>query len=272
MRVRLYDPAVAAVHGPPGGRPGLASREGICYKTIVGPLIRATAIVLLAAALGSCQRSVAGDRKQSPSRIPPTPPAAATPAAATPLAPADKPSVPAPATPSATSPSRPASSPPSGDDFGLLALLGQGAQDGTLPEDFEIGPLAAERLLADDARAAHAAAATLLDAWVARRVERSPLAAGAREALAGTIGYALERGDVPLSWRLGPPRTQGGELVANLRLLAAGGSAEGEVYAAREGGGVLVSDLQVDPARLRVPRGRPARTFFPSPYRWLLGG
>ncbi len=116
------------------------------------------------------------------------------------------------------------------------------------------------------------AAAVLLDAWVARRVERSSLAAGAREALAGTIGYALEQGDVPLSWRLGPPRPQGGELVANLRLLAAGGSAEGEVYAAREGDSVLVSDLQVDPARLRVPRERPARTFFPSPYRWLLGG
>jgi hypothetical protein len=28
----------------------------------------------------------------------------------------------------------------------------------------------------------------------------------------------------------------------------------------------------VDPARLKVPRERPQRTFFPSPYRWLLGG
>lgn len=234
----------------------------------MGSLIRATAIVLLAAALGSCQRSVAGELKQSPSRITPTPapatPATATPSTSTPTKlPTRSPSPPAPA---------PASPPASGADFGLLALLAQGAQDGNLPEDFEIGPLAAKRLLADDARAAHEAAAALLDAWVARRVERSSLAAGAREALAGTIGYALERGDVPLSWRLGPPRPQGGELVANLRLLAAGGSAEGEVYAGREGASVLVTDLQIDPARLRLPREAPLRTFFPSPYRWLLGG
>jgi hypothetical protein len=33
-----------------------------------------------------------------------------------------------------------------------------------------------------------------------------------------------------------------------------------------------VSDLQIDPARMRVRRQRSDRAFFPSPYRWLLGG
>ena len=228
-------------------------------------MIRAAAIVLLATALCACQRTTAGSATQSPSRVTPTPPArpiAEKSAAIAPTAPAAAPHRTRPPPRCRRRPATPVCSRSSA----------QGAQDGTLPEDFEIGPLAAERLLADDLRAAHAAAVTLLDAWTARRVERSSMAPEAREALAGTIGFALERADVPLAWRLGPPRPAGGELVANLRLLAAAGSAEGEIYTAREGGGAMVSDLQIDPARLRIPRERPTRTFFPSPYRWLLGG
>ena len=233
-------------------------------------MIRAAVIVLLATALCACQRSAVGAAKQGPSRITPepaasiTPPAASAPAASAPAAPT------APAR--ATTAAAVLPSPSASVDTGLLGLLGQGAQDGTLPEDFEIGPLAADRLLADEARTARAASAAVLDAWTAGRVDRAALAADARETLAGMIGFALERGDVPREWRLGPPRPSGGETVANIRLLAAGGSAEGEIYTAREGGGVLVSDLQVDPARLKVVRERPQRTFFPSPYRWLLGG
>lgn len=155
---------------------------------------------------------------------------------------------------------------------GVLGLLSQGAQDGTLPEDFEIGPLGAARLLGDDERAAYNAAASLLDAFLHGRVDQAALAADSRDALAGTISFALERGDLPVAWRLGPPRAVGLELVANLRLLGADGSAEGEVYARREDAALRVSDLQIDPARMRVRRDRSGRTFFPSPYRWLLGG
>jgi hypothetical protein len=166
-------------------------------------------------------------------------------------------------------PDVPAASAP---DTGLLGLLCQGPQDGILPEDFEIGPLGAARLLGDEERAAYQAAVSLLDAFARGRVDRAGLAAGSREALAGTIAFALEQGDRPVAWRLGPPLTSGSELVANLRLFGTDGSAEGELYARREGGGLLVSDLQIDPARMRVRRKRPDRTFFPSPYRWLLGG
>jgi hypothetical protein len=233
-------------------------------------MIRAAVILLLATALCTCQRSAAGAAKQGPSRRTPEPAASITPPAASAPA-ASAPAVAAPTAPArATTAAAVLPSPSASVDTGLLGLLGQGAQDGTLPEDFEIGPLAADRLLADEARTARAAAAAVLDAWTAGRVDRAALAADARETLAGMIGFALERGDVPREWRLGPPRPSGGETVANIRLLTAGGSAEGEIYTAREGGGVLVSDLQVDPARLRVER--PQRTFFPSPYRWLLGG
>jgi hypothetical protein len=159
-----------------------------------------------------------------------------------------------------------------GADTGLFGLLGQGPQDGTLPEDFEIGPLGAARVLCNDERAAYQAAASLLDAFTRGRADRAWLAAGSREALAGTISFALEQGDRPVAWRLGPPRASGDELVANMRLLGTEGSAEGELYARREGGEFRVSDLQIDPARMRVRRERPDRTFFPSPYRWLLGG
>ncbi len=173
-----------------------------------------------------------------------------------------------------TAPSTPASSPAPAvrADAGLFGLLCQGAQDGDLPEDFEIGPLGAARLLADDERLAYEAAATMLDAFSRGQVDRAVIAAGSRDALAGTIAFALERGDLPVAWRLGPPRADGSELVANVRLLGADGSAEGEIYARRESGSLLVSDLQVDPARMRVRRVKPDRTFFPSPYRWLLGG
>jgi hypothetical protein len=141
-----------------------------------------------------------------------------------------------------------------------------------LPEDFEIGPLGAARLLGSDERAAYDAAASLIEAFARGRVDPARLAAESRDALAGMISFALERGDRPVAWRLGPPRASGQELVANLRLLGTDGSAEGEVYARREGGDLRVSDLQIDPARMRVRRDRSGRTFFPSPYRWLLGG
>jgi hypothetical protein len=157
-------------------------------------------------------------------------------------------------------------------DTGIFGLLCQGAQDGNLPEDFEIGPLGAARLLAEDERAAYAAISSLLGAYVQGRVDRAGLAADSRDALAGMIAFALEQGDTPAFFRLGPPRSSGSELVANLRLLGTDGSAEGEVYVKREGGHLLVSDLQIDPARMRVRREKAGRTFFPSPYRWLLGG
>jgi hypothetical protein len=166
----------------------------------------------------------------------------------------------------------PAAAPASGAGTGLLGLLCQGSQDGTLPEDFEIGPLAAARLLGDEERKAYQTAASLLDAFARGRVDRAAIAAGSREALTGTLDFALALGDRPVAWRLGPPMAAGTDLVANLRLLGADGSAEGELYVRRESGEALVSDLQINPARMRVPRKRPDRTFFPSPYRWLLGG
>jgi hypothetical protein len=173
--------------------------------------------------------------------------------------------------PAATAPA-PSAAPAPALDTGVLGLLCQGAQDGTLPEDFEIGPLGAARLLEEDGRAAYTIAASLLDAFCRGRVDRTRLAADSRDALAGTIAYALEQDDLPVSWRLGPPRATGSELVANLRLLGTDGSAEGELYSRREGGDFLVSDLQIDPVRMRVRRERSGRRFFPSPYRWLLGG
>ena len=157
-------------------------------------------------------------------------------------------------------------------DTGLFTLLAQGAQDGLLPEDFEIGPLASSRLLQGDGREAFAVAASLAVAFARGAVDRSLLAADSREALAGMLGYAIEQGELPASFRLGPPRAAGQEQVANLRLLGAEGSTEGEIYARLEGRAWLVSDLQVDPARMLVRKDRSGRTFFPSPYRWLLGG
>jgi hypothetical protein len=238
-------------------------------------------ITLLASALclAGCQRSASsgtaavGPAKQpvSPSRTPASV-ASETTANVAPAKPAaDQGTHETAARPAAAAPAASPAPVPT-VDTGIFGLLSQGAQDGTLPEDFEIGPLGAARLLGDDERAAYNAAASLLDAFARGRVERTGLAADSRDALAGTIAYALERGDLPVAWRLGPPRATSSELVANLRLFGTDGSAEGELYARREGGDFRVSDLQIDPARMRVRRERSGRTFFPSPYRWLLGG
>ena len=245
---------------------------------------RATAILLLAVALtlASCQRSgssrtaAAGPAKHpaAPPSVTPAPAPSRPQGGAAPTAPAtgagtgarverQPPAAPVPAT---------APAPAVLADTGLTGLLCQGGQDGNLPEDFEIGPLGAARLLGTDERAAYLAAVSLLDAFARGQVDRTGLAAGSREALAGMLAFAIERGSAPAAWRLGPPRAAGSELVANLRLLGADGSAEGELYARHEGGEFRVSDLQVDPARMRVKRDRSGRRFFPSPYRWLLGG
>lgn len=236
-----------------------------------------TTVVLLAAALGvaACQRRSSAAAGPTDAARPKAPAAAipATPSAAAPALTAA--AQPASATGKRATAPGPAAAPagaPAPFDAGLHGLLGQGAQDGILPEDFEIGPLGAVRLLAGDERAAAEAAAALLEAFAAGRADRTAIAVDARDGLAGMLSAALERGDRPVAWRLGPPRPDGAEQVANLRLFGADGSAEGELYARREGGVVLVSDLQIDLARMRVRRARPDRTFFPSPYRWLLGG
>jgi hypothetical protein len=155
---------------------------------------------------------------------------------------------------------------------GVTGLLVAAPASPILPEDFLIGPLACLRELEGDERAAISAAQSLLASFARGSVERSLLAPGSRDALAGSLAWAIERGTVPVSWRIGRPRRAGGELAANLRLLgAADASAEGELFLAREGGAWAVTDFQLNAADLAVARAAREHRFVPSPYRWLLG-
>ncbi len=60
-------------------------------------------------------------------------------------------------------------------------------------------------------------------------------------------------------------------MVCTIRLIGTPGTAEGDLYLAKDGGSWLVSDLQVNMAQLAAPRVERGGRFFPSPYRWLLG-
>jgi len=174
------------------------------------------------------------------------------------------------AAPSAVAPARPL---PAASASGTAALLLLGPARRVLPEDFLIGPLADPSGGTDDEKAALAAAAALLGSVAAGAPDGSLLTGDSRDAVLDLLGAAARGGGGPLAVRLGSAvLLPSGEISANVRLLRGQGSAEGELYLRREGSRWLVSDVQVNPAALAAARSRPAGRFFPSPYRWLLGG
>lgn len=152
-----------------------------------------------------------------------------------------------------------------------LFLLGPATR--LVPEDFEIGPLADARAAGGDEKAALAAAAALLSSVAAGAPQAGQVTEDSRDAVLDLLSPVGAPGQGPLAFRLGRPVTlPDGEISVNLRLLRGEGTAEGEMYMRRQDGRWLVADVQVNPAALAVARGKPEERFFPSPYRWLLGG
>jgi hypothetical protein len=210
-------------------------------------------------------------RQRAPAAVKPARTAAAKPAQA------GSPAALQQAPPAAAAPAQPAVTParplPAASASGTAALLLLGSATRILPEDFLIGPLADTNGGTDDEKAALAAAAALLGSVAAGAPDGSQVTADSREAVLDLLGTAARAGGSPLAFRLGGAVVlPSGEISANVRLLRGQGSAEGELYLRREGSRWLVSDVQVNPAALAAARSRPAGRFFPSPYRWLLGG
>jgi len=229
----------------------------------------AAGLLVAALAIASCSRS----------RAVPAASPAATPAPVTGTQPRANPAAPVIPAKAATPgvarapPPRPGPAPaPAPADTGTYGLLALGAaQARVMPEDFLIGPVGDSRGLSGDERAAFAAASTFLEAFCRGSVEDDLLAAPSREELAGMLRYAVARGEVPTSWRLGSPHRSRGQMVCTVRLLGAPGTAEGDMYLAKDGGSWMVTDLQVNLAQLAAPRPDRGERFFPSPYQWLLG-
>jgi hypothetical protein len=141
----------------------------------------------------------------------------------------------------------------------------------TMPEDFKIGPLADERTGSADVQAALGVAEKFLARLTKGTVDKSFIAPESKTSLSDTLGYGLEQGTTPSSFRLGAAKThEDGEITATVRLFGGDGTAEGEIYMTKPGGQWLVSDLQLSLAQMSVAREKPKEKFFPSAYRWLL--
>jgi hypothetical protein len=147
--------------------------------------------------------------------------------------------------------------------------LGRGTT--LLPEDFKVGPLGDSATAKKDQLGAMLAAGTFLTDLVAGRVDTKLLTTDAQSRVPETLAFGLKRGYTPVSFRIGAPRTrEDGEITAAVRLFAADGATEGEIYMARAGDQWLVSDVQISLAGLAVKRPPAKEKFFPSAYRWLL--
>jgi hypothetical protein len=149
-----------------------------------------------------------------------------------------------------------------------------------LPEDFEIGPLA-ELVSVDRSTLEMISVATrFLNGLVEGSVAEESLHAEIRQELTTSIRYYLERGLIPLTYRIGAITTEsyGEEETAslleqrnarmNLRLFGSPGVSSGELYLERSGGRWYVSDLQVDFEQLGVEYARAQERYYPSTYGW----
>jgi hypothetical protein len=151
----------------------------------------------------------------------------------------------------------------------MLFALGRDSR--LLPEDFKIGPLGDDRTAQKDQDQAMEAASRFLSELAAGKVDKDLIADGSRDAMTGTLSFGLEKGNTPVSWRIGRPRTRDdGEVTAAVRLFGREGSSEGEIYVQRSGSKWLVADLQLSLAELSVKIEKPKEKFFPLEYRWLL--
>lgn len=161
---------------------------------------------------------------------------------------------------------------PAAQPLGLASLRTIAGTPRLMAEDFSLGPLGDAASGTDDQKAALLAA----DEFLASLVTGAPAAALLSPRSVQAVLELLEplKGGeaAPATFRLGNAvAVSGGELSANIRLFRDGGTAEGEIYLGKESGRWVVTDVQINPAALARARQKPARKFFPSPYRWLLG-
>ncbi len=135
------------------------------------------------------------------------------------------------------------------------------------PRDFEIGLLQSTVALTVSAKQAYATVSALL--WDLSRgsVRGESLAPEVREDLSGTLAYHLQQGNTFATYRIGAAQPVGSdELRLNVRLFAALGATEGEVYVARSQDTWLVTDVQIGFPELRRASEPRVEPFMPSAY------
>jgi hypothetical protein len=140
-----------------------------------------------------------------------------------------------------------------------------------LPEDFKIGMLGDARDGDADERQAMITATSFLAHLTSGKVDTTFLDPESEDRISDMLNFAIQRGDVPRSFRIGAPRKhESGEITASMRLQGPVGTGEGEISLARTGGHWNVTDLQISMDDLQVKSEKPKERFFPSSYRWML--
>jgi len=153
----------------------------------------------------------------------------------------------------------------------VTSLLSLGRDSRILPEDFKIGAFGDTRAGDPDDQQAMAVAASFLSRLVSGKVEAAMLDPGCESRVSDMLDFGIQRGDVPLTYRLGAPKKhESGEITASIRLFGTVGTSEGEISLARASGHWFVTDLQISMDDLQVKQEKPTERFFPSSYRWML--
>ena len=149
-----------------------------------------------------------------------------------------------------------------------------------LPEDFRIGPLA--DLVGVDRNTLEMISVTtsFLNALQDGKVSAESLEKNMREELTQSIGYYLQRGLIPATYRIGAIATESREddqnaspkldhtAWMNIRLFGSPGVCEGELYLERSGGRWYVADLQINFEMMNQDYVREQEKYYPSSYGW----
>ena len=147
-----------------------------------------------------------------------------------------------------------------------------------LPEDFEIGSLADLRGIDLEERQIVTVTTRFLNAMQEEAVHEEVLLMTVRKELGDSIRYYLERGFVPLTYRIGAITIESVDKDSslslnpaawmNIRLFGTPGVTEGQLYLEKTGGRWYVSDLQVNLELLKQAYVREQDAYYPSVYGW----
>lgn len=151
---------------------------------------------------------------------------------------------------------------------------------GILPEDFEIGPLA-DLVGADRSTQEMISVTTrFLNALEEGEVSAETLEKNVREELTQSIGYYLQQGLIPATYRIGAITTEsagngkspspflGDTAWMDVRLFGSPGVCDGQLYLERSGGRWYVSDLQINFEIMSQEYFREQEKYYPSSYGW----
>ncbi|RKX75864.1 MAG: hypothetical protein DRP87_13555 [Spirochaetes bacterium] len=147
-------------------------------------------------------------------------------------------------------------------------LLEFGGGKKIFPEDFKIGPLQDRFTASAEERAILKVLESFLESLLSGEVHEESISPEWRGAIARSLKYYLERGQIPKSYRIGEINTADSIIRINVRLFGEVGRSSGEVYFEKDGKKWYISDVTLNLALLDKEY-RQEEDFEPEVYRWL---